>query len=158
MHSQHCTHLACQARSKTFRRKRSKMGRSHPAHCTMADPPRPPPPPGPPDKASPGVRVWRGPTLPADRSTAGLYVDAGVVDVVSRPRRAPTIKTMLSRRVSVFSSNSIIVTVRRKFPAVWRGRCRQQYTTISDDDSRVSTENNSLATSFTIQAMCTGVQ
>lgn len=118
MHSQHCTHLACQARSKTFRRKRSKMGRSHPAHCTMADPPRPPgtppPPPGPPDKASPGVRVWRGPTLPADRSTAGLYVDAGVVDVVSRPRRAPTIKTMF-RRVSVFSSNRIIVTVRRNF-------------------------------------------
>lgn len=35
LQSQHCTHLACHARSSTFRRNLSRMGRSHPAHWSM---------------------------------------------------------------------------------------------------------------------------
>lgn len=38
LHSQHWTHLACQALSSTLRRNRSKMGRSHPAHWTIISP------------------------------------------------------------------------------------------------------------------------
>lgn len=37
LQSEHCTHLACQALSKTLSKNRSKIGRSHPAQCTIAD-------------------------------------------------------------------------------------------------------------------------
>lgn len=36
LQSEHCTHFACHALSKTFSRKRSRMGLSHAAHCTIA--------------------------------------------------------------------------------------------------------------------------
>lgn len=46
LHSQHWTHFACQALSRTFKRNLSKIGRSHPAHCTTmtTDTPLPSPP------------------------------------------------------------------------------------------------------------------
>lgn len=36
LHSQHCTHLTCQALSSTLSRKRSRIGLSQPAQWTMA--------------------------------------------------------------------------------------------------------------------------
>lgn len=68
--SEHWTHFTCHALSNTFNRNRSRIGRSHPAHCTAAFLP-------------PTARVTGGRSTHGETGGAGTHGREGGVDTHS---------------------------------------------------------------------------